>query len=63
MGTAIAYSAPAGTSSEYACAAANDDDECEDGNERPVGVAISLGRSSTAGRCLPIATLIEVESR
>jgi hypothetical protein len=42
-------------------AAANDDDECEDGNDRPVGVAMRCGRSSTTGRRRPMAILIVVE--
>ena len=61
--TAARYSGPAGSSRPYARAAANDEVECEDGNERPVGVAIRCGRSSTSGRLRPIASLIEVEIR
>ena len=43
-------------------AAAKLDVACEEGKERPVGVAIRCGRSSTAGRCRPTASLIEVET-
>ena len=52
-----------GTSRPNARAAAKLDVACEDGNERPVGVAISAGSVSTAGRLRPIASLIEVEMR
>ena len=59
---AARYSGPAGRSVPYARAAANDDVECDDGNERPVGVAIRCGRSSISGRLRPIASLIEVDT-
>src|SRR3954452_2660994 len=55
------YSGAVGTSPVNARAAANDDVECEDGNERPVGVAIRCGRASTTGRGRPIDHLIELE--
>src|SRR3954451_8996664 len=57
------YSGAVGTSLVNARAAANDDVECEEGNERPVGVAIRCGRSSTTGRGRPIDHLIELEVR
>src|SRR6476659_30327 len=57
------YSGAVGTSPVNARAAANDDVECEDGNDRPVGVAIRCGRSSTTGRGRPIDHLIELEVR
>ena len=52
---------PGGSSRPKARAAAKLDVACEDGNERPVGVAIRCGRSSITGRRRPIASLIEVE--
>ena len=48
-------------SAPNARAAANDEVACEDGNDRPVGVAIRCGRSSTTGRRRPIASLIDVD--
>ena len=53
--------AGAGSSAPNARAAAKLDVACDDGKERPVGVAIRCGRSSTAGRRRPTASLIEVE--
>ena len=50
-------------SMDAARAAANDDVECEEGNERPVGVAIRCGRSSITGRGRAIDHLIELEVR
>src|SRR3954453_8748183 len=57
------YSGPVGTSPVYARAAANDEVECEDGKDRPVGVAIRCGRSWTTGRGRPIDHLIELQVR
>ena len=50
MAPAAAYSGPAGTSDEKARAAANDDEACALGKLSAVGVAMSAGRSSRAGR-------------
>src|SRR5919109_4306565 len=61
MPNAAEYSSGDGSMRPKARAAAKLDVACEEGNERPVGVAIRWGRSSTAGRRRRTVSLIEVE--
>jgi hypothetical protein len=63
IATAARYSSGAGRRRPNARAAAKLDVACDDGNDRPVGVAIRCGRSSTAGRLRPTASLIDVETQ
>jgi len=60
---AVAYSGPAGRSAEYARAAANEDDAWALGKLNAVGVAMSAGRSSNAGRARRKIDLIAVLRR
>src|SRR3954469_19526409 len=63
MAAAVAYSGAAGSIAEYARAAANDDEAWALGKLSAVGVAMSAGRSSSAGRARRKMPLIAVLSR